>query len=84
MTPGRPSSTDFREQCLVLQAVKVPGDSPDDFPFLKLGDMPRFPDRPVPAAELLAGSAFRLGLLLFECVLLFALAYVAFIRYDVR
>jgi len=78
------SITDFREQWKVLQAAKVPGDKPDDFPYLAIGDMPRFQARPVPAAELLAGSAFRLGLLLFECALFFALAYVAFIRYDVR
>ncbi len=42
--------------------------------------MPRFPERPVSVAAGLEGSAFRLGLLLFECVLLFALAYVAFIK----
>jgi len=76
--------TDFRQQWLVLQAGKVPGDKPDDYPYLKIDDMPRFPVRRIPAEELLAGSAFRLGLLLFECALLFLLAYTAFIRYDVR
>lgn len=76
--------TDFRSRWLALAAVDIPGDSPDSYPCLSLGDMPRFPARPVSAAGSLAGSAFRLGLLLFECALLFALAYVAFIRYDVR
>jgi ABC-type transport system involved in multi-copper enzyme maturation permease subunit len=76
--------SDFRSRFLVLATVKVAGDSPDDYPFLNLADMPRFPARPAWAAGTLAGSASRLGLLLFECVLLFALAFVAFIRYDVR
>jgi ABC-type transport system involved in multi-copper enzyme maturation permease subunit len=75
--------TDFRQRWLVLSTVKIPGDYPGDYPFLKLGDMPRFPERPVTAAALEA-SALRLGLLFFECILLFALGYVAFIRYDVR
>lgn len=78
------TQTDFRQRFLVLSKVKVPGDSPDDFPYLNIGDMPRFPDRPVSIAAGLEASAFRLGLLIFECAFLFALAYVAFIRYDVR
>lgn len=76
--------TDFRSRFLILSTVKVAGENPDDYPFLNLADMPRFPARPASAAESLAGSAGRLGLLLFECALLFALAFVAFIRYDVR
>jgi hypothetical protein len=75
---------DFRKTWQVLSAVKVSGDNPDDFPLLKLDDMPRFPARAASLTAGLAGLAFRLGLLLFECVFLFALAYVAFIRYDVR
>jgi ABC-type transport system involved in multi-copper enzyme maturation permease subunit len=76
--------TDVRSRWLALSAVDIPGDSPESYPFLSLGDMPRFPERRAAAAEGLVGSALRLGLLLFECALLFALAYVAFIRYDVR
>ncbi len=75
---------DFRKRWQILSSVAVPGDSPDEFPFLHLGDMPRFTERPVSVAAGLAGSSLRLGLLLFECVLLFALAFVAFIRFDVR
>jgi len=76
--------SDFRKTWQVLSLVDIPGDGPDDFPVLKLDDMPRFPARAASLAAGLAGLAFRLGLLLFECVFLFALAYVAFIRYDVR
>ncbi|MDD8026560.1 MAG: ABC transporter permease subunit [Acidobacteriota bacterium] len=75
---------DFRKRWQVLSTVTLPGDSPEDYPFLKLGDMPRFLERPVSAADSMAASLPRLGLLLFECIFLFALAYVAFIRYDVR
>jgi hypothetical protein len=76
--------SDFRKSFEVLNTVKLPGDAPEDYPFLQLGDMPRFRDRPVSVAAGLQGSAFRLGLLLFEVILLFTLAYVSFIRYDVR
>jgi ABC-type transport system involved in multi-copper enzyme maturation permease subunit len=76
--------TDFRSRWTVLGKVEVRGDKPDDYPYLSLGDMPRFRERAVSVGAGLEGSSLRLGLLLFECVLLFALAYVAFIRYDVR
>ncbi len=78
------TQTDVRARFQILRTVNVRGEQPDDFPFLKVTDMPRFPERPVSVAGLLEGSVLRLGLLLFECLLLFALAYVAFIRYDVR
>jgi ABC-2 type transport system permease protein len=76
--------TDFRARWLKLSKVKVPGDSPDGFPFLDLADGPRFE---APAGALLTGlepSVFLIGLMLAESVLLFALGYVGFIRYDVR
>jgi ABC-type transport system involved in multi-copper enzyme maturation permease subunit len=75
---------DARQRFMVLRTVDVPGDSPEDYPFLNIGDMPRFPERPVSTAALLGGPVVRLGLLLFEAILLFALAFVAVIRYDVR
>jgi ABC-type transport system involved in multi-copper enzyme maturation permease subunit len=67
-----------------LSTVKVFGDTPQDFPFLDISDMPRYEDQ---AGTLLAGldaSVPRAGLLLVAAVFLFALGYVAFIRYDVR
>ncbi|HSA95923.1 MAG TPA: ABC transporter permease subunit [Acidobacteriota bacterium] len=76
--------TDARARWLKLSKVHVPGDSPDDFPYLDLSDMPRFE---VPAASLVSGlepSVLFLGGMLIEAIILFALGYVAFIRYDVR
>ena len=43
---------DFRARWSKLSAVKVVGDSPDDFPFLDISDMPRFQDQ---AGSLLSG-----------------------------
>jgi ABC-type transport system involved in multi-copper enzyme maturation permease subunit len=76
--------TDFRAQWQVLYKVRVPRERPEDYPYLTVDDLPRFP---VGSASLLAGfeiSIIRLGLLVFEFIFLFALGYVAFIRYDVR
>jgi ABC-type transport system involved in multi-copper enzyme maturation permease subunit len=76
--------TDARARWTKLNQVKVAGDSPDDFPYLDISDMPRFE---VPEGALLSGlepSALWVGFLLVEAVLLFYLGYVAFIRYDVR
>ena len=64
--------------------VKLFGDSPTDFPFIDAADMPRFE---VKARTLLSGlesAVLWVGIMLIEAVLLFALGYVAFIRYDVR
>ncbi len=75
---------DFRLRWAKLSAVKLAGDSPTDFPFLDISDMPRFEDQ---AGTLLSGlesSALEAGILLVAAVFLFALGYVAFIRYDVR
>jgi ABC-type transport system involved in multi-copper enzyme maturation permease subunit len=76
--------TDFRKQWEVLVRDRMRGAKPEDYPFLGLDDMPRFA---VPAAnivESLTGSAVGLGLLFAEGLVLFALAFVAFIRFDVR
>lgn len=76
--------TDARARWLKLGKVKVPGDSPDGFAYLDLSGGPRFE---APAAALFAGlepSILLVGLMLGESVLLFALGYVSFIRYDVR
>jgi ABC-type transport system involved in multi-copper enzyme maturation permease subunit len=67
-----------------LSKVHVPGDLPDDFPYLELSDMPRYEAR---ARSLVTGpetSILWVGIMLVEAVFLFALGYVAFIRYDVR
>jgi ABC-type transport system involved in multi-copper enzyme maturation permease subunit len=75
---------DARARWMKLSKVKVPGDSPEDFPFLDIFDMPRYQDQ---AGTLLSGlesSVLKAGLLLVAGVFLFALGYVAFIRYDVR
>jgi ABC-type transport system involved in multi-copper enzyme maturation permease subunit len=68
----------------VLNKVKLPGDSPEGFPFLDLSGMPRFPDRPGTLLAGLGPSAVGAGLLLIEAVFLFYLAFIAFIRFDVR
>jgi ABC-type transport system involved in multi-copper enzyme maturation permease subunit len=76
--------TDFRAQWDVLYKVTIPGEKPADYPYLVLDDLPRFTDQP---GFLFAGievSVIRLGGLLFEMIFLFALGYVAFIRFDVR
>jgi ABC-type transport system involved in multi-copper enzyme maturation permease subunit len=75
---------DFRIRWIKLTTVKVFGDSPTDFPFLDLSDMPRFEDQP---GRLLAGlesSVLKAGLLLVAAIFLFALGSIAFLRYDVR
>jgi hypothetical protein len=75
---------DFRARWSKLSTVKLHGDSPEGFPFLDISDMPRFQDQ---AGGLLSGlesSVLKTGLLIVAAVFLFALGYVAFIRYDVR
>lgn len=67
-----------------LAKVKIPGDGPQDFPYLDISDMPRFQDQPVALLSGLEDSVLNLGLLVIEAILLFYLGYVAFIRYDVR
>jgi ABC-type transport system involved in multi-copper enzyme maturation permease subunit len=75
---------DFQVRWAKLSAVKVFGDSPADYPFLDISDMPRFEDQPGTLLSGLESSALRAGILLVAAVFLFALGYVAFIRYDVR
>ena len=67
-----------------LSAVKVVGDSPDDFPFLDISDMPRFQDQGGALFSGLESSVLETGLLAVATVFLFALGYIAFIRFDVR
>jgi ABC-type transport system involved in multi-copper enzyme maturation permease subunit len=67
-----------------LFKVKLPGDGPQDFPFLDISDMPRFPDQPAALLSGLEASIMNVGLLVMEAILLFYLGYLAFIRYDVR
>ncbi len=75
---------DARAPWAKLSTVHLPGDGPQDFPFLDISDMPRYQGQP---AVLLAGlepSVPKAGGLLVAAVFLFALGYVAFIRFDVR
>jgi ABC-type transport system involved in multi-copper enzyme maturation permease subunit len=67
-----------------LSKVKIPGDGPQDFPYLDISDMPRFQDQPMGLFSGLDSSVVDLGLLVIEIILLFYLSYVAFLRYDVR
>jgi ABC-type transport system involved in multi-copper enzyme maturation permease subunit len=67
-----------------LSKVRLPGDGPEDFPYLDVSDMPRFPDEPRGLFYGLESSILDVGLLLVEIVLLFYLGYVAFLRFDVR
>lgn len=75
---------DFRARFEVLRKVEVPGEKPDDFPYLDISDMPRFPARPRSLRMGLAGSVVGVGILLVESVFLFYLGFIAFLRYDVR
>jgi ABC-type transport system involved in multi-copper enzyme maturation permease subunit len=75
---------DFRVRWGKLSAAKVFGDSPQDFPYLDISDMPRFEGQPGTLLSGLESSVPKAGLLLVAAVFLFALGYVAFIRYDVR
>jgi ABC-type transport system involved in multi-copper enzyme maturation permease subunit len=67
-----------------LNTIKLPGDSPEDFPYLDVSDTPRFPDRPPRVFSGLENSGVNVGLLLVEIVFLFNLGYVGFLRFDVR
>jgi ABC-type transport system involved in multi-copper enzyme maturation permease subunit len=75
---------DFRLRWAKLSTVELEGDSPEDYPFLDISDMPRFEARAGTFLSGLEASALRVGLLLIEAVFLFSLGYIAFIRYDVR
>jgi ABC-type transport system involved in multi-copper enzyme maturation permease subunit len=75
---------DFRLRWEKLSTVDIKGDSPQDFPFLDVSDMPRFESRTGALFSGLESSVLWVGLMLIEAVFLFALGYIAFIRYDVR
>ncbi len=75
---------DFRARWSKLSAVKRHGDSPDDFPFLDISDMPRYRDQAGALFSGLESSVLKTGLLAVATVFLFALGYVAFLRFDVR
>jgi hypothetical protein len=75
---------DFRLRWEKLSTVDIKGDSPEDFPFLDVSDMPRFESRTGALFSGLEASVLWVGLMLIEAVFLFALGYIAFIRYDVR
>jgi len=76
--------TDARTRWTKLSEFKVPGDSPDDFPYLDVSDMPRFEGQAGTILSGLESSVLWVGFLLIEAVLLFYVGYIAFIRYDVR
>lgn len=75
---------DARAYSQKLNQGKIPGGQPDDYPFLDISDMPRFPERTKAFLSGLADSVADIGLLLVESVFLFYLSFVAFIKYDVR
>jgi len=75
---------DFLAGWEALKKVKVPGDTPDEYPYLDISDMPRFPHPPRSLEMGLEGSIAGVGILLVETVFLFYLGFIAFIRYDVR
>jgi len=76
--------SDFRARWQVLWTVAVPGEKPEDHPFLVVSDLPRFSHRSASLTGGFEGTALFNGFLLFESVFLFALGYVSFLRYDVR
>jgi ABC-type transport system involved in multi-copper enzyme maturation permease subunit len=75
---------DFRARWQKLNQVRLHGDSPDDFPFLDIADMPRFQGQAGTLLSGLGSSTVDVGLLFVEAILLFYLGFVAFIRFDVR
>jgi hypothetical protein len=75
---------DHRVRWSKLSAVKRHGDGPDDFPFLDISGMPRYRDQAGTLFSGLESSVLKTGLLAVATVFLFALGYVAFIRFDVR
>jgi hypothetical protein len=75
---------DFRAQFDVLHKVKIPGEMPDDYPYLDISDLPRFPPRPRSLRMGSERSVVGVGILLIETIFLFYLGFVAFLRYDVR
>ncbi len=80
----RAGQPDFLSGWAKLNKVRVQGDSPEDFPFLDASDMPRFEDLPKTLLGGLEGSVAKAGFLVIEGIFLFYLAFVAFIRFDVR
>ena len=76
---------DVKSRWDLLRVGKLEGGTPEEFPYLVANDMPGYVEkREGVGVSLEGGAAVRLGLLAVECLFLFALAYVAFIRYDVR
>ena len=75
---------DFLAGWEVLHKVKIPGETPDEYPNLDVSDMPLFPPPPRSLQMGLEGSVMGVGILLVETIFLFYLGFVAFIRYDVR
>jgi hypothetical protein len=67
-----------------LRKKEIPGTQPGDYPYLDISDMPRFQEQPKYLFTGLESTIVNIGLILIECVILFYIGFVAFIRYDVR
>ena len=67
-----------------LRKVEIPGAQPGDYPYLDISDIPRFQEQPKLLFTGLESTIVNIGLILIECVILFYVGFVAFIRYDVR
>jgi ABC-type transport system involved in multi-copper enzyme maturation permease subunit len=67
-----------------LRKIEIPGTRPDDYPYLDISDMPQFQEQPKLLFTGLESTIVNIGLILIECVILFYVGFVVFIRYDVR
>lgn len=67
-----------------ISKADIPGTKPSDYPYLDISDMPAFTGQPMRLFAALETLALKIGLMAVECIFLFYLGFVAFIRYDVR
>ncbi len=75
---------DFQVRWQKLSQVKLPSDGPDAYPFLDISDMPRYQGTTESFVSGLESAAAGVVLLIVEAFVLFYLAFISFLRYDVR